>query len=242
MGRIRTIKPEFVQSENLGRCSRDARLLFILLFTMVDDHGRGRAASRMLASSLFPYDEDAPGLIDGWLDELESVESIVRYIVDGSVYLEIPKWAQHQKVDRPSASKFPPYDAKHSTRLASIREGSRVPREGSCEDQGSRTKEGIKDQGSRRERGDAKMYAFAGKVIRLTQEHFDAWKKSYSAIDLVSKLQHLDDWFGAQPPEDRKNWFIRTSQMLAKDHEAATENAKKAKRADRPWERQAGPI
>ena len=45
MGRIRTIKPEFPQSESMGRVSRDARLTFILLWTMADDAGRLRSCS-----------------------------------------------------------------------------------------------------------------------------------------------------------------------------------------------------
>jgi hypothetical protein len=65
MGRIRTIKPEFPQSESVGRLSRDARLLFIQLWTVCDDSGRARGSSRMLASLLYPYDTDVLGLIDG---------------------------------------------------------------------------------------------------------------------------------------------------------------------------------
>jgi len=42
MARIRTIKPEFPHSESMGRVSRDARLLFVMLFTIVDDEGRAR--------------------------------------------------------------------------------------------------------------------------------------------------------------------------------------------------------
>ena len=33
VARIRTIKPEFPQSESVGRLSRDARLLFILVWS-----------------------------------------------------------------------------------------------------------------------------------------------------------------------------------------------------------------
>src|SRR5690606_34337330 len=107
MGRIRSIKPEFPQSESMGNVSRDARLLFVLLWPICDDHGRTRAASRMLASTLFPYDEDARGLIDGWMDELEREGCIRRYQVDGSAYLEICNWLKHQKIDRPSKPQFP---------------------------------------------------------------------------------------------------------------------------------------
>lgn len=122
MSRIRSIKPEFPQSETIGALSRDARLLFIQLWTIVDDAGRARAASRMLASLLYPYDDDARDLIDSWLDELERHDCIRRYEVDGTHYLVIPNWLKHQKIDRPSKSKFP----EPPETLASPREDSRV--------------------------------------------------------------------------------------------------------------------
>lgn len=131
MARIRTIKPEFPQSESMGAISRDARLLFCLLWTVCDDEGRTRGASRMLASLLFPYDDDAPRLIDGWLSELESVQCIVRYSVAGSTYLQVCNWLIHQKIDKPSKSRLPAFD-----------EGSRIlakPRETSAPDLGPRT-------------------------------------------------------------------------------------------------------
>lgn len=109
MARIRTIKPELPQSQTIGRLSRDARLLFIQLFTVADDAGRARAASRLLASLLYPYDDDAPSLIDGWLAELEDYKQIKRYTVDGSEYLQITKWLEHQKIDRPSPSRLPEF-------------------------------------------------------------------------------------------------------------------------------------
>lgn len=110
MARIRSIKPEFPQSETIGKLSRDARLLFIQLWTVVDDEGRTRAASRMLASLLYPYDDDAREQIDGWLDELEQQHCIRRYDLDGSSYLEIVNWLKHQKIDRPSKSRLPSFD------------------------------------------------------------------------------------------------------------------------------------
>jgi len=128
VGRIRTIKPETPQSESLGRISREARLLFVLLWTVADDEGRARAASRLLASLLFPYDDDAPELIDGWMGELEAEHCVVRYEVDGARYLQITKWLEHQKIDRPSKSRLPGFD-----------EGSRLIVEPSTTDLGPRT-------------------------------------------------------------------------------------------------------
>lgn len=152
MARIRTIKPEFQQSASMGRVSREARLTFILLWPQCDDAGRARADSRMLASLLFPYDDDAVGMIDRWLSELENENCIVRYEVEGKNYVQIVNW-DHQKIDHKSASKFPsPPEKRVKTKRksrednASVREPSFLPLEPSPLDQGSRIKEGIKDQ------------------------------------------------------------------------------------------------
>lgn len=107
MGRIRSIKPEFPHSESVGRLSRDARLLFIQLWTLVDDAGRARASSRMLASLLYPYDDDAPKLIVEWLSELERGGMVQFYDAEGCRYLEICNWLKHQKIDHASKSKLP---------------------------------------------------------------------------------------------------------------------------------------
>lgn len=140
MARIRTIKPEFPQSESMGRVSRDARLTFIQLWTLADDEGRLRGNSRMLASLLFPYDDDAKDLIDCWLFELEREDCITRYKIGGDTYVQIANWLNHQKIDKPSKSKIPEFDEEYRI-LAK-------PLEVSSEDQGSRIKDqGPKDQG-----------------------------------------------------------------------------------------------
>lgn len=149
MARIRSIKPEFPQSESMGRVSRDARLAFIELWTIADDEGRLRGHSRMLASLLFPYDEDAGSLIDTWLGELEREKCIVRYQFQGTSYIQICNWLMHQKIDKPSKSKIPacanPCDSPANPRESS-REFSQPtdsPRERSSED----LRIGSKDQG-----------------------------------------------------------------------------------------------
>lgn len=132
MARIRTIKPEIVQSESLGRCSREARLTFILIWTQADDSGRLRANSRMLASFLYPYDDDAKAHIEGWLRELEAVGCIRRYEVDGVAYMDIPHWLDHQKIDRPTPSRIPAYrdnPPKTEDRAPTPREDTASPRD-----------------------------------------------------------------------------------------------------------------
>jgi hypothetical protein len=131
MARIRTIKPEFPQSESMGRVSREARLLFIMLWTIVDDAGRTRAASRMLASVLYPYDDDAKKHIGAWLGELEREGCIRLYEVEGASYLQIENWLDHQKIDKPSKSRLPEPSSRN---LDNIREDSPTSREPSTTD------------------------------------------------------------------------------------------------------------
>jgi hypothetical protein len=77
----------------------------------------------MLASLLYPYDDDARALIDGWLGELEAGDHIRRYEVDGSQYLEVAKWLDHQKIDKPSKSRLPEF-VEGSRIVAKVREAS----------------------------------------------------------------------------------------------------------------------
>jgi hypothetical protein len=111
MGRIRTIKPDFPQSQTVTTLSRDARLLYIQLWTIADDEGRAVGAPGIVASLLYPLDADARGLVEEWLSELERAGCIRCYEVDGKLYLDLPNWLKHQKIDRPSPSKLPAYSS-----------------------------------------------------------------------------------------------------------------------------------
>lgn len=142
MARIRTIRPEFPQSESMGRVSRDARLLFIQLWNICDDSGRTRGASRLLASLLFPYDEDALGLIDTWLQELETVGSVRRYVVDGTAYLDIPAFLDHQKIDKPTPSRLPAFRVDSPSPPRILAESS--PLEGKGEEGNGREGRGVR--------------------------------------------------------------------------------------------------
>ena len=67
-----------------------------------------------------------------------------------------------------------------------------------------------------------KNYAFAGKVIKLTQNDLATWQNSYSAIpDIRASLQSRDDWLATQPEDDQRNWFVSTSVVLKREHEGA---------------------
>lgn len=107
--RIRTIKPDAWADEKLGgRTSRDGRLLFAVLLTLADDEGRLRDLPAAILGHGYPYDEDAPALLGGWLEELVTARLVQRYVVAGQAYLTLPGWSRHQVINRPSPSELPP--------------------------------------------------------------------------------------------------------------------------------------
>jgi len=191
MPRIRTIKPEFPQSESMGKISREARLCFIQLWTLADDSGRLRGVSRMLASLLYPYDNDAPKLIDAWLAELSKEECIIRYEVDNQHYIQICNWCLHQKIDKPSASKLPP--------LANGIEDSSNGIEDSSEDQGSRIKDQGRDQGPKEAARAPFVHPTLEEVSAYCKERGgiinpEAWLAHYESNGWMVGKNHMKDW------------------------------------------------
>lgn len=107
MARIRSIKPEFFSSLDIVCLSERARLMFIGLWTYADDAGRGLDEPRLIKAALFPLDDAVTvKVIVRLMDELEKAGRIVRYSVDDLRLFEITKWARHQRIDRPSPSKY----------------------------------------------------------------------------------------------------------------------------------------
>lgn len=187
MGRIRTIKPDFPQSESMGRISRDSRLLFILLWTVVDDSGRARGSSRMLASLLFPYDEDAHTRIEDWLQELESENCIIRYQHDGSTYLQICNWLIHQRIDKPTPSKLPPPD-EHSRIIANPREDSLQEGKG---------REGRGKEGDKESRGKSNRGSRLDPAAVLTPEYEEFCRQERPDLDPYVTFARFKDYWTA---------------------------------------------
>ncbi|RUR69053.1 hypothetical protein EJP67_18505 [Variovorax guangxiensis] len=195
MARIRTIKPEFPHSESMGRVSRESRLCFILLWTIADDAGRLRGNSRMLASLLYPYDDDAKKHIDGWLDQLSSEGCVARYEVDGTAYLQILNWASHQKIDKPSPSKLPAF-VESSRKLANPREPSALDQEGNGEE-GSGSGDSAPPQ------------CVEPPTLTLTlndkSEHpvypasIVEWQATYPGVNVPQQLREMKAWCTANP-------------------------------------------
>ena len=111
MARKRMIDPNIWQSEDFGKLSLLAKIVFIGLFSLADDEGRGRANPVYLKSSLFPYEESMRSAdIAKTLLEISSNMSVVFYSCDGSDYYSLYNWSDWQKIDKPTDSKLPAFE------------------------------------------------------------------------------------------------------------------------------------
>jgi hypothetical protein len=116
VARIRTIKPDAFASYSLARVPREVRWTFAGIWTYCDDDGRARDDVRLIKAALYPLDDDVTlDILTADLDALELVGCICRYVVGNRQYLHVPRW-DHQKINRPTASKIPecPFDHEDS--------------------------------------------------------------------------------------------------------------------------------
>jgi len=109
LARIRTIKPEFWSDERLSECSLSARLLFIGLISFADDDGRLDYSPARLRMQIFPCGSATATQLSEWFRELREHSLIRVYLVDSRDYLDIPGFTKHQRINRPTPSKIPPY-------------------------------------------------------------------------------------------------------------------------------------
>ena len=115
MPRIRTIKPEFWRSPDVMELDYFQRLLFIGLWNLADDEGRGVFSPEAIAADLFlsEYSLNPHGVLTevsnafAMYSELDMVQV---YIVGRRKFFQIQNWGAHQKINRASDSKFPPPD------------------------------------------------------------------------------------------------------------------------------------
>ena len=104
MPRIRTVKPEFYQDEDLAGVSETAFILALGLLNQADDEGYFRANPMLIKSQVFPLREPSVS-IHGALSELSNIGFIDLFDgSDGKNYGLIASFTKHQTINRPTPS------------------------------------------------------------------------------------------------------------------------------------------
>ena len=104
--RIRTIKPEFWQHEDLSSLPPETHILAAALLNYADDEGYFNANPRLVQAQCVPLRDDSTNIRRS-LDDLSSIGYLTLHEgSDGKQYGHITKFLDHQRVDRPKASKI----------------------------------------------------------------------------------------------------------------------------------------
>jgi hypothetical protein len=145
MARIRSVKPDFFTSETIAQLDMIDRLLFIGLWTHVDDNGVCRDVPALMKAAVFPLDECVTLMrVTGGLMRLSELGLVVRYKVDSKGYLAVSAWSEHQKVQHPGKDRYPGPDQAQEILI----ETSRDSHETLTPEQGAGSREQGGEQGA----------------------------------------------------------------------------------------------
>jgi len=148
--RIRSIRPEFWTSEDVAAMDWHTRLVFIGLWSYVDDNGVGRDNERLIAADLFPLDEDpreSVARVSRGLLGLSAGGQITRYTVEGKPYLHIASWELHQRVDKRAKDRYPLPTCGNAIPRETVATPSRDRREGVAPGEGEKGRRGEGEKG-----------------------------------------------------------------------------------------------
>lgn len=109
MPRKRMLDPSFWSDTDIGKLSRDERLMFIGLICHSDDEGRGEASPEFLRRAIFGYDDNVTvQTVNEWLEEIaKQVRGLVLYEDCGRRYYFLASWRRYQRVSHPTPSVLP---------------------------------------------------------------------------------------------------------------------------------------
>jgi hypothetical protein len=106
MGRIRTIKPEFTQDEELSSLPAETHLLAAGLLCYSDDDGYFNSNHGLVKAAVFPLRETSVSIHD-MLTQLANIGFVrLGTAADGKNYGQVVKFTEHQRVNRPTPSKI----------------------------------------------------------------------------------------------------------------------------------------
>jgi len=150
--RIRSIKPEFWRSQDVSALALEDRLLFIGLWSYVDDNGVGFDRNSVIAAELFADDlerdpRDTFARVSRGLLKLSEALLITRYSVEGRHFLYITNWKKHQRIDKPAKDRYPLPTCANAVPRDSLATPSRGPRETLAPGTGEQGSRGTGEEG-----------------------------------------------------------------------------------------------
>ncbi len=231
--RIRSIKPEFWRSRDIANLNWDARLVFIGLWSYVDDNGVGKDIDYDIIGDLFAADlvkdpRETVARVSRALASLSEAGLIYRYEFDGTPYLEIATWSRHQRIDKPGKPRYPSHKMAEPNDSNGSDPDSRDCRESVARphrDFHARNR-GTGEQGNR---GTEDIYS------SLSPQNPESEKNEKSADKSASELENENASFEASRSSSRVE---ETSPVQKKPSAVSSKKRKVPKKEKKPASRQ----
>ena len=191
--RIRSIRPEFWSSEDIAAMDWTTRLVFIGLWSYVDDNGVGRDVEKLIVADLFPLEDDPRdtlATVSRSLARLSEGGQITRYTLEGKPYLHINAWSKHQRIDKAAKSRYPLPTSDNTEPRETVATPSRDLRE-----------ESPLGEGETGRRGEGEKSVAPKRATQLpdtwtpTEKH--ATIAAERGINLDAEAEKVRDWCGA---------------------------------------------
>jgi len=210
--RIRTIKPEFWENEELAQLSPDCQLLAIGLLNHADDEGYFNANTRLIKAKIFPLRDPKKTIID-MLNELDGCYIRQCFGSDGKPYGFVLNFKKHQRIDRPKPSKIKD--------LCTIDDESTIDRR--------RIDEGSTLEGKGREQGKEQGVS---KKSKPSKSHSDDKSPVSPVVEKSNAIEQIDPL--ADHP-DLSELFDRLIDWIEREHPHAKTVPKPRSKRWREW-------
>lgn len=219
--RARNLKPGFFKNEDLAELPFEARLLFAGLWLMADKAGRLEDRPRKIKMELFPADSFE---VEPLLEALEGKKLILRYVVDGTGFIQVVNFAKHQNPHKTEAeSKIPPPTGYGEfTELSPLDNGSR-PADSLIPDSL------IPDSSSLREGPARRPSRKCPKDFAVRPDLIEAMRRECPGVDLERETAKFrDHTFGTARVDwdgTWRNWIRKAAEIAARNAPRGTTKA-----------------
>ena len=185
------IKKEFWTSEQIMNLPIEARLLFIGMWNQADDAGILKNSPMQLKAQIFPCDTEITiDTIKSYLDQINQQKLIIfnaKSEKEDQDLIRIRKWAEHQRIDRPTKSKYNFLDEKQEDSTIALR---------GLDERSTRKERKVKEKKLKESKEKVNQKEAADKSARVSELNdltvFGIWWKAYDRD--TNKKQALSQW------------------------------------------------
>ena len=184
------------------------RLVFIGLWSYVDDNGVGRDIEKLIVADLFPLEDDPRdtlATVSRSLARLSEGGQITRYTVEGKPYLYVNAWAKHQRIDKAAKARYPLPTSENAEPRETLATPSRDRRDMSAIGEGEKGR-----------RGEGEKLSSSEVATAPVRPEIEA---------LCTLLADLVEQNGSKRPTITRRWRDATRLMLDRDHRTAEQIA-----------------